>query len=288
MSLGQAIKSCNDQYFGFSGRARRSEYWLFSLFGFLVPMGIVVVGLILGAATQDPFLALGLIELLNGLFALYMIIPGLAVACRRLHDTGKSGAYILIDLIPVIGPILVLIWMLQDSDPGENQYGPNPKTLAPVVASKPASALPQNVRSAVPEAALALSEAPTSYDNQPTAYQRRNEDSMPTVSIHQGELRILTGQMRGAVIPLPEGDRIWLGRDPNKCGVVLDAGYEKVSRAHCCVSYDSARGRYAVMDQSSNGTMYANMQRLTRGVTTYVAAGTELLLGDRQCRIRLE
>lgn len=276
MSFGQAIKNCNEKYFGFSGRARRSEYWLFSLFGLLMPIGFVLVGLLLGALTQDPAIALGIISVLDGLFALYMIVPSLAVTCRRLHDVGKSGAYILIDLVPVVGPILLLIWMLQDSDPGDNQYGPYPKQIRDYYPA-PSQGTASGSRGPVLPDPVSLP-APT------------NEGENPTVSIQQGQMRILTGLMRGATIPLPDGEQLWLGRDAKQCAVVLDQGYQKVSRAHCCVSYhaDGNRAGYYVMDNSSNGTFYSNMQRLQRGVKTYIPAGTEVLLGDRECRVRLE
>lgn len=82
---------------------------------------------------------LGLIEVIAGIpstlsvllitiYTIAVIIPGLAVGVRRLHDTGKSGWWLLITLVPIIGAIVVLIFQLQDSQQGENQYGPNPKT----------------------------------------------------------------------------------------------------------------------------------------------------------------
>ena len=113
------------KYADFSGRARRSEYWFFALFNTIVMLALLFIGwLIDGDAAQGPG------QWLYFLYLLAVLLPSLAVNVRRLHDIGKSGWYVLIALIPFIGPILVLIWHCMDSDPGTNQYGPNPKTEA--------------------------------------------------------------------------------------------------------------------------------------------------------------
>jgi len=113
---------CLKQYTDFSGRARRKEYWMFTLFNLI----FIIVAMIL-----DNVLGLTAGELPYGVFyflyALAVLIPGLAVAVRRLHDVGKSGWMILIALIPLIGAIWLLVLMLTDSNSGENQYGVNPK-----------------------------------------------------------------------------------------------------------------------------------------------------------------
>jgi uncharacterized membrane protein YhaH (DUF805 family) len=112
------------QYADFSGRARRKEYWMFALFNMI----FIIVAMIL-----DNVLGLTAGELPYGVFyflyVLAVLIPGLAVAVRRLHDVGKSGWMILIALIPIIGAIWLLVLMVTDSNPGENQYGQNPKEL---------------------------------------------------------------------------------------------------------------------------------------------------------------
>jgi uncharacterized membrane protein YhaH (DUF805 family) len=105
------------KYAVFEGRARRKEYWLFALFNF------VIAGVL---AFIDSGLGLGM-GLLSGLYGLALLIPGLALAVRRLHDTNHSGWWLLITLIPIIGPIIFFIFTVMDSDPGENDYGPNPK-----------------------------------------------------------------------------------------------------------------------------------------------------------------
>jgi uncharacterized membrane protein YhaH (DUF805 family) len=113
------------QYADFSGRARRKEYWMFTLFNMI----FIIVAMIL-----DNVLGLTVGELPYGafyfLYALAVLIPGLAVSVRRLHDVGKSGWMILISLIPIVGVIWLLILMLTDSNPEDNQYGANPKTVS--------------------------------------------------------------------------------------------------------------------------------------------------------------
>ena len=113
------------KYAVFSGRSRRKEYWFFVLFNIIVS---IILGVIDGVTgTLDPESGMGLLGLI---YTLAILIPALAVSVRRLHDTGRSGWWLLILLIPLIGTIVILIFMVQDSKPEENQYGPNPKSAA--------------------------------------------------------------------------------------------------------------------------------------------------------------
>jgi uncharacterized membrane protein YhaH (DUF805 family) len=112
------------QYADFSGRARRKEYWMFALFNLIFIIVAMVLDNILGlTAGELPY------GLFYFLYVLAVLIPGLAVAVRRLHDVGKSGWMILISLIPIIGAIWLLVLMVTDSNPGENKYGLNPKEV---------------------------------------------------------------------------------------------------------------------------------------------------------------
>ena len=112
------------QYADFSGRARRKEYWMFVLFNMIFAIVAMILDNVLGIAMEG--IGYGP---LYGLYARAMLIPGLAVAVRRLHDVGKSGWMILIALIPLIGSIWLLVLMVTDSNAGENQYGQNPKEV---------------------------------------------------------------------------------------------------------------------------------------------------------------
>lgn len=112
------------QYADFDGRARRTEYWMFVLFNIIFSVVAMVLDNVLGLAMEG--IGYGP---LYGLYVLAMIIPSLAVAVRRLHDTGKSGWMLLIALIPLIGSIWLFVLYVTDGNPGENEYGSNPKEI---------------------------------------------------------------------------------------------------------------------------------------------------------------
>ncbi|WP_240414173.1 DUF805 domain-containing protein [Paenibacillus periandrae] len=103
-------------YAGFQGRARRKEYWMFVLFSTI--FSIV-------AAILDSIVNLN--SVLAGLYSLAILLPSLAVGARRLHDTGRSGWWLLISLIPLIGSIILIVFLCQDSEEYDNKYGANPK-----------------------------------------------------------------------------------------------------------------------------------------------------------------
>lgn len=103
------------QYADFAGRARRKEFWMFVLFNILASLVASFVDYSLG------------VSLISGLYSLFILIPGIAVSVRRLHDIGKSGWMLLIILIPIIGVIWLIVLYATEGTYGENQYGPDPK-----------------------------------------------------------------------------------------------------------------------------------------------------------------
>ncbi len=109
-------------YAGFSGRARRKEYWFFVLINFLITIALAFVDGIVG--TFDPQTGFGA---LSAIYGLAVFIPYLAVTVRRLHDTSRTGWWILIVFLPLIGAIVMLVFMFLDSTAGTNEYGPDPK-----------------------------------------------------------------------------------------------------------------------------------------------------------------
>ncbi len=113
------------QYADFSGRARRTEYWMFVLFNFIFSMATMLLDTLFGSTTEA--MDFGFI---NGFYSLAVLIPSLAVGVRRLHDIGKSGWMILISLIPIIGWIWIFVLLVREGTPEENIYGANPKELA--------------------------------------------------------------------------------------------------------------------------------------------------------------
>ncbi|MBA3907204.1 MAG: DUF805 domain-containing protein [Pseudonocardiales bacterium] len=122
MSFQDAVRTCLQQrYAQFSGRSRRSEFWFFVLFSAIVRAIANILDAILH--TGNPNTGGGLV---STLVLLALLVPSLAVAVRRLHDTGRSGWWLLIALIPLVGIIVLIVWWAQDGH-SDNQYGPNPK-----------------------------------------------------------------------------------------------------------------------------------------------------------------
>ncbi|WP_159947579.1 DUF805 domain-containing protein [Polaribacter septentrionalilitoris] len=112
------------QYADFSGRARRKEYWMFTLFHVIFTYAFMFLFALIGGALDTP-----LMLLLMYVYPLAVFIPALAVAVRRLHDTGKSGVYILVGLIPIAGPIWLLVLLCMEGEYKTNQWGKNPKDI---------------------------------------------------------------------------------------------------------------------------------------------------------------
>jgi len=130
-SLGfcQSIKSviCSN-YANFNGRARRSEFWYFFLFIFLMLFSIYLFGINIMPNTNSGIVqTIALMQALIILIFFITFIPYLALIVRRFHDTGRSGWYIFVSIVPLVGSFLLLYFMTLDSDPSPNQYGPSPK-----------------------------------------------------------------------------------------------------------------------------------------------------------------
>ena len=148
LSLWGYYKKCWRKYATFSGRARRSEYWGFVLYNFLILLAInilvaLAVALIVMASSDKEagffaalFAAPIALIVVTSIYNLAVIIPGLAVSSRRLHDTGRSFWWFLlvltsiIPIIGIIGPIVLIVFYFMDSEPFENRFGPNPKAFA--------------------------------------------------------------------------------------------------------------------------------------------------------------
>src|ERR1700694_291507 len=114
----QALK----KYADFSGRARRREYWFYILFYLIIMIVLMICDGFIGTTMQGAG-----IGILTGIYALAVLIPTLAVTVRRLHDTGRSGWWIFIQLVPIVGVFILLYFLVSDSKPETNAYGPSPK-----------------------------------------------------------------------------------------------------------------------------------------------------------------
>ena len=157
MDFGDAVMTGFRKYATFEGRARRSEFWWWTLFQLLVSMG---------AAALDA--TTGTWPMMRALIGLALLLPSLAVGVRRLHDTDRSGWWWLIVLVPIVGIILLIVWWCTDGMRGPNRYGPDPKTtsldpFAPAVAPRMVADLPPAAPAASPAPAPPASgPAPTS------------------------------------------------------------------------------------------------------------------------------
>lgn len=113
------------QYATFSGRARRSEYWFFVLFNLIAFAVLFGIDMMLGMASEKAGMGI-----LSGLYSLGVIVPSIAVAVRRMHDQGRSGWFVLTGLIPCVGGLVLLYFLVQPGTVGANEYGADPKSMA--------------------------------------------------------------------------------------------------------------------------------------------------------------
>jgi len=109
------LTAFKDKYADFEGRSRRSEYWYFALFNLLVSIGLLVIDSVLGFG------------ILYFVYILVSFIPNLSVSVRRLHDTNRSGWNLLISFIPLVGTIILIVWLATEGTAGPNEYGDDPK-----------------------------------------------------------------------------------------------------------------------------------------------------------------
>ena len=121
MTFMESVRTClKENYCNFEGRAPRSEYWWFALFAVLLGIVTSIIDGILGAVTANG------IGLISSIASLALIIPSIAVAVRRLHDTDRSGWFYLLNFIPIIGWIVLIIFFVQQGTNGRNRFGDDP------------------------------------------------------------------------------------------------------------------------------------------------------------------
>ncbi|MGI4894548.1 MAG: DUF805 domain-containing protein [Janthinobacterium lividum] len=135
MNFSDAVRSSLRQYANFSGRARRAEYWYFTLFSILVQVALSVIFAVVGSAAdaagvRDGSTASSTVGIVGIVLvfgsSLALLLPSLAVTCRRLHDTDHSGWWVLMAVVP-FASVVLFVFELLDSSAGSNRYGPNPK-----------------------------------------------------------------------------------------------------------------------------------------------------------------
>lgn len=116
--MEQAVRTCLQKYATFSGRARRAEFWWWALAILLASLALNLADWLLFGSHAQP---------LSSLFSLAVLLPNLAVGARRLHDTDRSGWWLLIGLVPLIGLIVLLVFFVQDGTVGPNRHGADPR-----------------------------------------------------------------------------------------------------------------------------------------------------------------
>lgn len=124
MNFQTAIKTCFQKYVTFSGRARRREYWFWALFNLIVAIAAGFIDSAMFASVTNPNSS----GPVGTIVTLAILLPSLSVSVRRLHDLDKSGWWVLIGLIPIIGMIIMIIWACMKGTTGDNRFGADPLT----------------------------------------------------------------------------------------------------------------------------------------------------------------
>ena len=127
MDFQTALRSFWKRYRDFRGRSRRSEYWFIQLFLVVTNIAVATIDLALMGWDVDRFIANGGGGIVGLVWILVTIVPAVAVLVRRLHDTGKSGWWALVGFLPLVGAVVLLVFTVTDSSPGENKFGLSPK-----------------------------------------------------------------------------------------------------------------------------------------------------------------
>ncbi len=256
MTMLEAYKICIKKYVKFDGRARRKEYWYFTIFNSLIMVVLTIPSLLFSASSDGQTVGI-LFSVLIGLYNLFIFLPGLAVTIRRLHDVGRSGAAIFISLIPAVGEIILFIWLIEEGNYGTNQYGPNPKEISPAPVPSPAprsvpAPSPVHTPAPVPSTASAL--------DQPRGIN----------------VVCVSGNMAGKSV---SGSTVSIGRDPGRCQLVFPEKEPGVSRLHCMV-LQKGNAIELVDLNSSNGTFLSNGYRLTPNVPVALRNGDSFYVGS--------
>jgi len=275
MSMMEAVKHVFGNYATFTGRARRSEYWLFYLFNILLTLGIGLLNMVFimigasGSGAMNVSMAIsGIASFAVGIYGLAIIIPSLALCCRRLHDIGKPGSYMLFALVPVVGGILLLVWALQDSEPGDNQYGPNPKRSGGgAVGARP------TVPIAPPPPVQ------PGYGNYGSVQVTGPVNRVPSAFMLQGESGALTGRR------FPVNGHVMVGRG-TECGVRFPGETGGVSRQHCELAANG--GNLYIRDLGSTyGTFINGNNRIAPNQVVTLRPGDRIYIGSSSEMLRV-
>ena len=287
MRFREAISSVFRQYATFDGRARRSEYWYFVLFNILIyALMLIVSTLILstGVAGRSSGMnaAMGrmsLLYILYGIYSLAIIIPGLALLCRRLHDIGRAGTYMLFAFIPFVGLIFLLIWVLQEGEPGPNRYGPDPKSSAAAAAP---IRQPREERYAPQAGNQCNAPRPYVLTGNASAADTRKASPAPTQAQAQHYLEGVAGCFLGKRVPVRGS--VTAGRHPS-CGICFPNDTHGVSGRHC--QFRAGGSSLVVTDVGSSYGTFVNNKRLPPDCPFTLSRGDTVFLGSAKQGFRV-
>lgn len=250
MTFAEAIKSCYKKYATVSGRASRSEFWWFELY-FNLPIIITTALQLSGAMSEDS-----IVSIIVGLFILGNVLPVIAVTFRRLHDVNKSGWWLLIGAIPLIGGIYLLIKYCTKGDMGPNRYGRPPEVSAP-------DSVTQN------------GEDPYKSDiTEQYVHRKKNEINLECTS----------GQYKGCKFPLT--DEIVIGTDSSRSTIVVDGRLHKmVEPVHCSIAISD--GKIVLENRSSSSSIRYHLHEpeITGGNLYCLAPGGKFSVSVRNGHI---
>ena len=284
MKFREAISSVFRQYATFQGRARRSEYWYFVLFNVLVYGLMFVVSTLLlstgvtGRTTgglNSAVGGMGLLYILYGIYSLGTIIPGLALLCRRLHDIGRAGSYMLFAFIPFVGLIFLLIWVLQEGEAGPNRYGPDPKQNA---AGDDPVRQPKEERKAPQAREQHYTPRPYIITEPVSDTGARNAER----AVVQFYLEGVAGCFRGKRVPVRGS--VTAGRHPS-CGICFPKDTHGVSARHC--QFRANGSSLVVTDVGSSYGTFVNNRRLPPNCPFTLSRGDTILLGSAKQGFRV-
>ena len=291
--MGKVLSKFFKNYANFKGRASRGEYWLFYLSMILIPFVIGALSAIAMYLEADPDITVAVTFAAMGLFSLIMFIPSLAVTCRRLHDSGKSGSYIFFSLIPAIGGILIFVWLIQDGEPCENRYGPDPKGRGiPERSAASAPQEPARVAMQQPQPVVAAPQ-PTVQKPRPAAPQQPLTATQP-VQVNQhvrmnqtdfSQIRCVCekGIVAGTGV---SGRRIVIGRDRGACQMAFPENAKGISKRHCAVYLEGEQP--VLIDLGSTyGTYLANGKKIPANVPIKIRYGDCFYLASGDTMIRV-
>ena len=268
----EAGKMYFNKFADFESRSRRSEYFKGNIASALFIGLIEIVLLFLFALMGEVGAALYVVAV--GIISLVMIVPGLSMSVRRLHDVGKSGWWLLLNMVP-LGGIILFVWACTDSKE-DNKWGPNPKVVS---AWQPVTPDPPEVFAPVPPVTPVRPIEPVKAVVAPVV-----EVTVPQAEAKGVTLYLYSGPMAGTCFEIPAGSAKVLGRNPAKSDLLLKQ-YETVSGAHCRIA---CCGDYiTVTDLNSTNGTYVNGVRLTPNQAVSAQNGANVYLANSACAFQV-